>query len=67
MNAASEELGSHRASVSVLKGSGEVGAGRKREKVGSLGMLFQIWPPKRFRPSEADLLEVGEGEKDLES
>lgn len=45
----------------------EVGAGSKREKVGSLGMLFQIWPPKRFRPSEADLLEVGEGEKDLES
>lgn len=47
MNAASEELGSHRASVSVLKGSGEVGAGSKREKVGSLGMLFQMWPPQK--------------------
>lgn len=67
MNATSEELDSHRASVSVLKGSGEVGAGSKREKVGSLGILLQIWSKERFRPSEADLQEVGEGKKDLES
>lgn len=67
MNATSEELDSHRASGSVLKGSGEVEAGSKTEKVGSLGMLFQIWPKERFRPSESDLQEVGEGKKDLES
>lgn len=57
---ASEELDTHGAGVSVLKGSGGMGGGGRREW-GVPRDAVSDMAQKRYRPGETDVQEVGGG------